>query len=414
MQANVSAQPCKLIIKVIKAENLIKMDDQAADPFVELRIKGSPETPMKTRTMDHNLNPVWDNTIELLVNDWSTDILLVDLLDEDIRVDAPMMDQIEFPINKWPIGTHYDFQENIKLGDKDAGKLYLAIDVVEADPKQIAQLRDISLEPEQPVAEPEQEHPEAGPEQPTPEPAQPAPDPVQPAAEPEQPVPEPVQPAAEPAKVTVNDDSAKINNEFSLGNYSTTYSTDFSGYSDCTHSLSKMHSTDEKFHHEHLRNGSGRPRAHTRDIKLGDKPNKIAESIQGKIIKASGLPKTDHNGSDTYVVLTVIPLSGKGKNADKVKTEIQHNTQDPVWDKDFEFPFANTNDSLRCEIYQHHKILGDKLIACCEVVLKDLKDNQPIVQALPLIKPAKAPRVVKNVKDFGTITLSLTHNIQYE
>ena len=74
---------------------------------------------------------------------------------------------------------------------------------------------------------------------------------------------------------------------------------------------------------------------------------------------------------------------------------------------------AKKGDSLRAEVFQHHKVLGDQCIACVEVALRDLKENEPIEQAFKLEKPPKAPKIVKKVTDFGTLTLSLTHNVQY-
>lgn len=388
--------PCKLIVKVNKAENLVPVNGESADPFLSVQIKDDGEAPIKTKTVDGSINPVWDCTFEMHVNDWNTAVLLVNVCDEDINNDEKMIDELEFPLNQWPVGSHHDFEENVKLGDKDAGKLYLGFDVVEEAPEFLEKReRDIQyikeLQKEADDAKKQLEMDEAELEKKSKEP------------EPE--------PAPEQTPEPANGMDEK---QFSLGEYSTTYSTDFSGYSECSRSLSGMRSSDEKFHHAHLRDENAHPNVQNRDVKLGSKPEKVAETIQGTIIKAEGIPKTDHNGSDTYVVLTVVPNSGKGKNADKVKTEIQHNTQDPVWNKDFEFPFANENDALRVEIYQHHKILGDKLIACCEIFLKDLKVNQPIQQAFPLEKPPKAPRVVKKVKEFGTITLSLNHHIQYQ
>ena len=323
-----------------------------SDPFVTFQIQGEPEyTKKRTKTVDTNLNPVWDQTYELDVNDRNKDVLLVNLFDEDINKDDQMMDELKFQLNQWPIGTHIDYAENIKYKDQDAGKLYLGIDVIEPLPIQTFDERDIFL-------------------------------------------PEPV-----------NDYC-----NFTLGNYPSTFSTDFTGYTNWSHSLSPLNSRDIQKHHHHHEG----PAAQTRDVQLEPKATKAGESIKGRIVKANGLPKTDSDGSDTYVVLTVISKSGKDKKGEKVKTEIIHDTQDPEWNKEFEFVNAKTSDSLRAEVFQYHKILGDQCIACVEIQLNELKENQPIEQAFTLDKPPKVPKVVKKITDFGTLTLNLVHNVTYQ
>ena len=354
-------QPCKLVVHAIKGEKLRKMDANKSDPYLTLQIKGEPDSLKQTRVIDNDLNPVWNEQFEYHCKDWNTDSLVVNLWDKDIKNDDKMMNELEFPLKQWPIGTHIDYQEDIKLKKKDAGRLYLGIDVLN--------------EGESPKEEP-------------------AP---------------PSEPKVQSRDIVLEEPAGDYCN-FSLGNYNSDYSTDFTGYTNCSHSLSALHSSEQRFHHHHHLHQE----AQTRDAQLEPKATKVGESIKGTIVKANGLPKTDNDGSDTYVVLTVISKAGKDKKGDKVKTEIQHDTQDPVWNKEFDFPKAKKGDSLRAEVFQHHKVYEDQCIACVEIALKDLKENEPIEQEFKLDKPPKAPKVVKKVTDFGTITLSLTHNVQYK
>ncbi|KAK8900369.1 hypothetical protein M9Y10_002696 [Tritrichomonas musculus] len=360
VERSVPMQPCKLLVHAIKGEKLRKLDVNASDPYLTLQIKGEPDSLKRTKTIDNDLNPVWNETFEYHCKDWNTDVLVVNMMDEDIKHDDKMMNELEFPLRQWPIGTHIDYQEDIKLKKKDAGRLYLGIDVLD-------------------------ENAQAPPPQPQPEPKVQSRDIV----------------LEEPAGDYCN---------FTLGNYPSDYSTDFTGYTNCSHSLSKLHSSEERFHHHHHLHSEVK----TRDIQLEPKAQKVSESIKGTIIKANGIPLTDNDGSDTYVVLSVISKSGKDKKGDKVKTEVQRNTQDPVWNKEFEFPKAKKGDSLRAEIFQTIKLVPDQCIAVVEIALKDLKENEPVEQQFKLDKPPKCPKVLKKIVDFGTLTLSLTHNVQYK
>ena len=137
------------------------------------------------------------------------------------------------------------------------------------------------------------------------------------------------------------------------------------------------------------------------------------ESLKGVLIKANGLPKTNSNGSDTYAVVAVISKAEKDRKVDKVKTVVHHNTQDPVWNKKFDFRYLRDGDTLRVDVFQSHKIIGDQCIAFAEIPLKCIYENKEIEQTYQLQKPAKVPKAIKKVTDFGTITFSLTHNVQY-
>lgn len=341
-----AGQPCKVRVHAIKGENLLKMDANASDPYVRLQIKGQPDyTQQRTKTVDNNLNPVWDQTYDLVCNDWNTDVLLVDLYDEDLVNDDQMMDQLAFPINQWPIGTHVDYNDNIKYKGKDAGRLYLGIDVIDVNTP-IVQNRDIVLE----------------------------------------------EPAGDYCP-------------FTLEGYGSSYSTDFTGYTDWSHSLSPLNSADEKRHHHH--GIQKKTEVKTREITLDQsKPNKVGEIVKGTIIKANGLPKTDSDGSDTYVVLTVITKEGdKDKKGEKVKTDIIHDTQDPEWNYDFELPTAKKTDIIRAKVWQYHKVVGDQIVAQVDININDLRPDEPLEQTFPLDKPPKAIKIGK--KEYGTITLRL-------
>lgn len=166
------------------------MDINSSDPYVTLEIKGEKDSRVKTKTKENNLNPFWNETFDFNCKDRNTDTLLVNLFDKDIKNDDKMMNELSYPLSNWPIGSHIDVVDDIKLKKKDAGKLYLGIDVYDLNSQPVVQSRDIQLE--QP----------------------------------------PEQPSVEYC-------------DFTLGNYPSDYSTYFTGFSNLS-SLSEIHSWEEK------------------------------------------------------------------------------------------------------------------------------------------------------------------------
>ena len=186
------ALPCKLLVHAWKGQKLKKMDANASDPYLTLEIQGEKDSLQKTKYIKDDLSPVWDEHFEFNCKDWNTDHLLVNLWDKDIKNDDKMMNELDYPLNQWPIGSHLDIVEDIKLKKKDAGKLFLGIDVLDANAEPKVQSRDIKLE----------------------------------------------EPAGDYC-------------DFSLGNFPDSYSTDFTGYTNYSATLSDLHSWDEKKHHHH-------------------------------------------------------------------------------------------------------------------------------------------------------------------
>ncbi|WOK95080.1 synaptotagmin-5-like [Canna indica] len=72
-----------LSVTVISAENLPSMDVLGkADPFVVIRMKKS-DTKNKTRVVNNSLNPIWNQTFDIVVEDALHDLLMLEVFDHD-------------------------------------------------------------------------------------------------------------------------------------------------------------------------------------------------------------------------------------------------------------------------------------------------------------------------------------------
>ncbi|KAJ8556320.1 hypothetical protein K7X08_023078 [Anisodus acutangulus] len=88
----------KLTVTVMRATNLKNQEMIGkSDPYVVLYIR--PLFKFKTKTIDNNLNPVWDETFELIAEDKETQFLFLEVFDEDIGEDD-RMGVTKLPLNE--------------------------------------------------------------------------------------------------------------------------------------------------------------------------------------------------------------------------------------------------------------------------------------------------------------------------
>ncbi|XP_047323447.1 calcium-dependent lipid-binding protein-like [Impatiens glandulifera] len=79
----------KLTVTVVKANDLKNMEMIGkSDPYVVVFIR--PLFKVKTKTIDNNLNPIWNQTFELIAEDKETQALVIEVFDKDITQDKKL------------------------------------------------------------------------------------------------------------------------------------------------------------------------------------------------------------------------------------------------------------------------------------------------------------------------------------
>ncbi|KAK4803011.1 hypothetical protein SAY86_001214 [Trapa natans] len=79
----------KLTVTVVKANDLKNMEIIGkSDPYVVVHIR--PLFKVKTKVIENNLNPLWDQTFELIAEDKETQSLIVEVFDQDIGQDKQL------------------------------------------------------------------------------------------------------------------------------------------------------------------------------------------------------------------------------------------------------------------------------------------------------------------------------------
>ncbi|KAM3344021.1 calcium-dependent lipid-binding protein-like [Capsicum galapagoense] len=123
----------KLTVTVMRATNLKNQEMIGkSDPYVVLYIR--PLFKFKTKTIDNNLNPVWDETFELIAEDKETQSLLLEVFDEDIGEDD-RMGVTKLPLNELESDTPKEIElrllpkyDMLKVKDKkDRGTITIKI-----------------------------------------------------------------------------------------------------------------------------------------------------------------------------------------------------------------------------------------------------------------------------------------------
>ncbi|KAL4635077.1 cytosolic phospholipase A2-like [Arapaima gigas] len=84
----------KLKVTVVRAENVTKgtLGDllDTPDPYVELFIPSAPETRKRTRHIDNNVNPEWNESFEFILDPSQENVLKVTLMDANYVVDETL------------------------------------------------------------------------------------------------------------------------------------------------------------------------------------------------------------------------------------------------------------------------------------------------------------------------------------
>ncbi|XP_009762430.1 calcium-dependent lipid-binding protein-like [Nicotiana tabacum] len=123
----------KLTVTVIRATNLKNQEMIGkSDPYVVVYIR--PLFKFKTKTIDNNLNPVWDETFVLIAEDKETQSLFLEVFDEDIGEDD-RMGVTKLPLNELEAETPKEIElrllpkfDMLKVKDKkDRGTITIKI-----------------------------------------------------------------------------------------------------------------------------------------------------------------------------------------------------------------------------------------------------------------------------------------------
>lgn len=91
-------------------------------------IKGKSDSVVKTKTIYNTLNPSWDQELDIVSDDYNTDILQVCMYTEDKENDYPLSNIYEYPLRYHSLGEHFVFNDIIEMQKSNAGILHYELD----------------------------------------------------------------------------------------------------------------------------------------------------------------------------------------------------------------------------------------------------------------------------------------------
>jgi hypothetical protein len=191
---------------------------------------------------------------------------------------------------------------------------------------------------------------------------------------------------------------------FQWGTYGSSYSTNFSGYTNCSQTLSPLHGSESDHWHHHAV-------IVKKEVKIEVKKVTGKEFLKGVVKGARDLIKADSDGTDSYVT---VELLGKGKSKKKLedKSKRIEDTSNPDYDYPFDLGEVKKGFSVEFTVWQSHKWLGDSPIGVARTEVKNIELDSTAVVSIELSKPKKPKHIPKGYKGpWGTLLVEFNKSI---
>lgn len=325
-------------IHAVKGSNLIKADANASDPYMVFYLKSlGKDACVKTEVVKDNLNPVWDRHLGLSTNDLS-DTIVVELWDKDISKDDSLMDPLEYPVSSITPENPVNFDQDIQRKGKPAGHLQFHIYAVDKS-SPVVQSRDIVLQPGQQC-------------------------------------------------------------HFQWGDDGSTFSTSFTGYTECSKTLDDI-LQGQDFDHVH---------AIVDPVEAKPPKPKRVEDVTGTLVSADGLAYEQDENLDFYTTVQLIGRSAIGKGKGTLVTTDHVNNATPTFNKEFHLEKGKYGDGVQVIVYQQHSQHGVLRVGVARIPIHDVTEGPNEPTTVPLNRPRNfngENAIEGNYENYGTVTISL-------
>lgn len=328
-------------IHAVKGTNLIKADANASDPYMVFYLKSlGKDYAVKTKVIDNDLNPVWNQRLALSTTDPSDEIV-VELWDKDISRDDSLMDPLHYPVTSITPQQPLDFDQDIQRKGKPAGHLEFHIHNVDQSTPAYRS-RDIQLEPGQQC-------------------------------------------------------------RFNWGDDGSTFSTSFTGYSQCSKTLDDI-LKGQDFDHVH---------AVVEPVEKKPPKPKRVEEVDGILVSCDGLATEQDDPLTIYATVQLIGRSAIGKGKGTLVQTDNQNSASPVFNKDFKLEKGKKGDGVQVVVYQQHSQHGVERIGICRIPIHDVPEGPNEPKTYPLLRPRKfngENALEERFDSYGSVTLSLNRH----
>jgi hypothetical protein len=191
--------------------------------------------------------------------------------------------------------------------------------------------------------------------------------------------------------------------DFAWGDYGSSYSTNFSGYSNVGEELSDLHPSEEEIH-IHV--------APDPVEKVEKDKVRVKRTIVGSVVGATGLIKAEPSGTDSYA--RVVLKIGSKDHGDPGVSQVAQNTQEPTWEgANFSYQNVASSAYLLVTIYQKSEVGALKLeypIGVAKIKVKNFPSGAEGTVEAQLDPPVLLPKIrpIPPPGEWGKITVTAT------
>ncbi|OHS97738.1 hypothetical protein TRFO_35983 [Tritrichomonas foetus] len=325
----------RLHMNLVEAEDLPVYEEFMPDAFCTFYIKGrEKETLLTSKIISNSNNPEWRQEFDIISYDPSTDILVINMYDKggDEDGDDLLMDPVELPFTKFEIGKTFVYLEKMMLEGEKVGRLKIVFNAFE---HKIAQF------------------------------------------------------------VKKEDKKDDVHCEFNWGPFSSTLSTDFTGYTN-GNSLSSLSSDEELMkYHDHG----------TREDKI--KP----EYVEDMKITLLGIGEVMVDSADATVSVTIQRYGRMRPKGEEVNIDIVTYSEP----KEIEFKNIKKGNVIKCNVWQNKPDGNHRMLGGVALKVKNIEFDDEKQQMFNLCSPAQlGVGITDNPKGgFGIIAFVISHQIKY-
>ncbi|KAK8865150.1 hypothetical protein M9Y10_010684 [Tritrichomonas musculus] len=191
---------------------------------------------------------------------------------------------------------------------------------------------------------------------------------------------------------------------FQWGNDGSTFTTSFTGYTECSKTLDDI-LKGQDFNHVHA----------VVEQKTEPKPPKPkrVEEVDGILFGCENLAVDQDEHLTVYATVQLIGRSAIGKGKGTLVQTDNSNSTSPHFNKDFKLEKGKLGDGVQVILYQQHSVNGLQRIGIARIPIHDVTEGPNEPKLYPLLKPRKfnGENAIQEIHEsYGTVIIALNRH----
>jgi hypothetical protein len=199
--------------------------------------------------------------------------------------------------------------------------------------------------------------------------------------------------AAAPSREVRTDN---VDFQFHWNSYSSSFSTDFTGYSELSKSLSDFRPSDDDWLKLHGDPDVGKPKY---------EGAKVYPSLRGKVVEGKRIV----GEGEVYATAQLVKKSGKTKGV-PLATPTVADTADPSFQFDFDLGKTKRGEKVQFIVWRHAESGGDQQVGIAETAIKLLRGCSKGTRKLKLTEPPVFEASAAKIRAWGRLSVEFDLN----